>query len=119
MNRITMLAQATSVVFLLAVVTALAYRRGGRRQLWVVSGVSLAALEVFLVWLWVSSPSEGPLWLTTISVIPPLLFVSFSVELLARKGSRLAVQILVGTATGLVGYIATAFVAYALLVTLF
>jgi len=81
--------------------------------------VSLALLEALVVWSWVSAPSEGSLWLSVFGVIPPILLVSFSVELLARKRKPLAVQIVLGTAIGLMGYIVTAFVAYAVLVTLF
>lgn len=118
MNRIAILTQAATVAFLLSAAAAAAYRSGGRRRLWLVSGLSLAVLEVLLVWYWVSSPREGPFWLATLGIIPPVLLVSYFVEILARRRVALPVQIIAGTATGIVGYIFTAFVAYILLVTL-
>lgn len=119
MDRMTTLVQATCVAFLISTAMALAYRGGGRRRLWIATGVSLALLEALVVWSSVSARSEGPLWLAVLGTIPPILLASWSVALLARKQTPLAMQIAAGTAMGLVGFVVTAFVAYIVLVARF
>lgn len=118
MSRITMLAQAATIAFLLSTATATAYQSGGSRRLWLASGIYLAVLEMLIVWSWTSTPSEGPLWLTTLGVIPPILCVSKLIESLGRRQTALPVQILAGTVIGLFAYVVTAFIAYVVLVTL-
>jgi hypothetical protein len=77
-----------------------------------------ALLEVILFLSASSAQSEGPLWLTAIAVVPPMLMITAVVELLARRQTPLVMQIVIGTIVGLVGYIIIAFVAYAGYLTL-
>jgi hypothetical protein len=114
MNRVTLLAQAVSVAVLLSGATAFAYRTGGRGRLWMVGGAGFAVLEVILV----LSSREGPRLLTAIAVVPPVLSMICVVDLLARRHAPFAAQVLVGAVTGLVGYVVTAFIAYAGLLSL-
>ncbi|HEX6912938.1 MAG TPA: hypothetical protein VF142_21190, partial [Longimicrobium sp.] len=52
-----------------------------------------------------------------VSTHPPVLPAAAVVERLARRDTSLAAQVLAGTAAGLAGYVAAAFVACAVYVT--
>jgi hypothetical protein len=113
-----LLGQATFVAALLSAAIAIAYRGGGRRRLWIVGLGGLAALEVILLVGSMSHSDEGPLWITLLAVAPPVLLVTYVIELLGRRSLPLIAQIIVGTLVGILGYIAAAFVAYAGLLSL-
>jgi hypothetical protein len=116
-TRLEMLAQAAAVAFAVSAVAAVAYRTGGRRGLWTAAGVCLAVLEGLLLWGETVSPGEAPFWLTALAVIPPVLLAVAVVERLARRRASLAAPVVAGTAAGLAGYVAAAFVAYVVLVS--
>lgn len=118
MSRILLLTVATCAALLLSAAAALAYRKGGPRRLWVTLGVGTALLEAVLLWSVTHGESEGPAWLTALAVIPPILLLGGAVQILAKRRSPFALQVAAGAATGMVGYVGAAFVAYFLFTAL-
>ncbi len=118
MNRLGLIIQVTAVALLLSTAAATAFRHGGRLQLWVVGAAALGLLEVLTVWSWNASRNEGPLWLTALALVPPAFFLILVVDVLARRHTRMVVQISVGTVVGLAGYVLTALLAYVIYMSL-